>query len=58
MHTKAIVYVFPALTTLPAFICETFVFYIIGICIAFFLTAALTFIFGIDEEAVNENSKK
>ncbi|EHI99225.1 PTS system, beta-glucoside-specific IIABC subunit [Clostridium sp. DL-VIII] len=50
MHTKAIVYVFPALTTLPAFIGDTFIYYIIGICIAFFITAALTYILGFDEE--------
>ncbi|MDO5405744.1 MAG: beta-glucoside-specific PTS transporter subunit IIABC [Eubacteriales bacterium] len=49
MHTKAIVYVFPALTTLPAFFCETFVYYVIGICIAFGVTAALTYVIGIDE---------
>ncbi|WP_304518633.1 PTS transporter subunit EIIC [Clostridium sp. CM028] len=51
MHTKAIVYVFPALTTLPAFIGETFVYYIIGICLAFFGTAALTYFLGFEEEA-------
>ncbi|UUX33866.1 beta-glucoside-specific PTS transporter subunit IIABC [Fundicoccus culcitae] len=50
MQTKAIVYVFPALTTLPAFAGDTFVYYIIGISIAFFLTAILTYIFGIDED--------
>lgn len=50
MHTKAIVYVFPALTTLPAFICNTFVYYIIGICIAFFVTAAITYFLGINED--------
>lgn len=49
MHTKAIVYVFPALTTLPAFFCETFVYYVIGIAAAFLITAALTYIFGINE---------
>lgn len=49
MHTKAIVYVFPALTTLPAFFCETFMYYVIGIAAAFLITAALTYIFGINE---------
>lgn len=49
MQTKAIVYVFPALTTLPAFYGETFVSYIIGITLAFFLTAIITYILGIDE---------
>jgi PTS system beta-glucosides-specific IIC component len=50
MHTKAIVYVFPALTTLPAFIGNTFVYYLIGISIAFFATAALTYILGFEED--------
>ncbi len=50
MHTKAIVYVFPALTTLPAFIGDTFVYYIIGICIAFFGSATLTYFLGFKED--------
>lgn len=58
MHTKAIVYVFPALTTLPAFICNTFVYYIIGICMAFFLTAAITYCLGIGEETQKTDDKK
>ncbi len=49
MHTKAFVYVFPALTTLPAFFGDTFVYYVIGIALAFIITAALTWILGIDE---------
>jgi len=49
MHTKAFVYVFPALTTLPAFFGDTFVYYIIGIALAFTITAILTWILGIDE---------
>jgi len=57
MKTTVMVYVFPALTTLPAFMTNTFMYYIIGITVAFFLTSALTYVFGIDEEketAVNE----
>lgn len=50
MKTKAIVYVFPALTTLPAFIGDTFVYYVIGIAIAFFGTAAITYILGFEEK--------
>lgn len=50
MKTKAMVYVFPALTTLPAFLGSTFKYYIIGISLAFFITAILTFLLGIDEE--------
>lgn len=47
--TKAIVYVFPALTTLPAFFGDTFKFYCIGISISFFLSAFITYILGFDE---------
>jgi PTS system beta-glucoside-specific IIA component, Glc family (TC 4.A.1.2.5)/PTS system beta-glucoside-specific IIB component, Glc family (TC 4.A.1.2.5)/PTS system beta-glucoside-specific IIC component, Glc family (TC 4.A.1.2.5) len=50
MKTTVMVYVFPALTTLPAFMTNTFIYYIIGITVAFFLTAALTYFFGIDEK--------
>lgn len=50
MQTKAIVYVFPALTTLPAFFGDTFVYYIIGITIAFVLSAILTYIIGFKED--------
>lgn len=49
MKTKAIVYVFPALTTLPAFFGDTFVYYIIGITLAFALAAILTYILGFKE---------
>ena len=54
MKTKAIVYVFPALTTLPAFLGDTFVYYVIGIALAFVLAAVLTYILGFkeDEEVV------
>lgn len=61
MQTQAIVYVFPALTTLPAFFGETFIYYIIGITISFTLTAVLTYVFGIDEAPsdvrIDEDSK-
>ncbi|WP_242877131.1 beta-glucoside-specific PTS transporter subunit IIABC [Fusibacter sp. 3D3] len=50
MKTKAIVYVFPALTTLPAFFGDTFGYYCIGIFMAFSISAALTYILGFDEE--------
>ncbi len=50
MHTKAIVYLFPALTTLPAFLGETFVYYVIGITLAFVITAVITYFLGIDEK--------
>lgn len=50
MQTKAIVYVFPALTTLPAFLGDTFIYYVIGIAGAFILSAVLTYFIGIKEE--------
>lgn len=50
MKTKAIAYVFPALTTLPAFAGPTFIYYIIGISISFFLGAILAYIIGIEEK--------
>lgn len=56
MHTKAFVYVFPALTTLPAFFGDTFLYYVIGILLAFAVTAALTYILGINEASVVNNS--
>ena len=57
MQTKAIVYVFPALTTLPAFLGDTFVYYLIGITLAFFLSAILTFAFGLGEESSSSNEE-
>ncbi|WP_291651153.1 beta-glucoside-specific PTS transporter subunit IIABC [Clostridium sp.] len=56
-QTKAIVYVFPALTTLPAFFGDTFVIYLIGIAMAFGLSAILTYILGFEERgAKSKNS--
>lgn len=55
--TKAIVYVFPALTTLPAFFGDTFVIYIMGIAMSFFLSAILTYILGFEEEAIEKENK-
>lgn len=52
-QTKAIVYVFPALTTLPAFFGDTFVIYLIGISMAFLLAAVLTYILDFDEGPSN-----
>lgn len=56
-QTKAIVYVFPALTTLPAFFGDTFTIYIIGIAMAFIISAALTYFFGFDEGETTSKSK-
>ncbi|HBF4081297.1 beta-glucoside-specific PTS transporter subunit IIABC [Clostridioides difficile] len=55
--TKAIVYVFPALTTLPAFFGDTFVIYIMGIAMSFFLSAILTYILDFEEEAIEKENK-
>ena len=49
LQVKAIVYVFPALTTLPAFFGPTFIYYGIGITVAFFGTALLTYLLGLGE---------
>ncbi|MGC6174319.1 beta-glucoside-specific PTS transporter subunit IIABC [Lacrimispora sp. 38-1] len=57
MHTKAFVYVFPALTTLPAFFGDTFLYYVIGIILAFAVTAVLTYILGIDESGDETESE-
>ncbi|MBO0453760.1 beta-glucoside-specific PTS transporter subunit IIABC [Candidatus Enterococcus murrayae] len=56
MKTKAIVYVFPALTTLPAFFGDTFIYYVIGISLAFFGSAVLTYILGLGEAGKLEDS--
>ncbi|MFC4402529.1 beta-glucoside-specific PTS transporter subunit IIABC [Gracilibacillus xinjiangensis] len=49
MNTTVMAYVFPALTTLPAFMTDTFAYYVISIIIAFVLTTILTYVFGFDE---------
>jgi beta-glucoside PTS system EIICBA component len=58
MKTTVIAYVFPALTTLPAFMTDTFVYYIISISVAFVATAALTYILGFEEEGSESPVKK
>jgi beta-glucoside PTS system EIICBA component len=58
MQTKAIVYVFPALTTLPAFLGDTFIYYVIGIAGAFILSAVLTYFIGIKEEEQDSTINK
>lgn len=57
-QTKAIVYVFPALTTLPAFFGDTFTIYIIGITMAFAISATLTYFLGFDEGEKASKSTK
>ncbi|KAB2331087.1 beta-glucoside-specific PTS transporter subunit IIABC [Bacillus mesophilum] len=58
MNTTVMAYVFPALTTLPAFMTDTFAYYIISITIAFVLTAALTYILGFDEGTPASDEKE
>lgn len=58
MKTKVYVYVFPALTTLPAFIGDTFTFYLIGIVTSFSITAALTYMIGFEEEEEKNSVKE
>jgi len=55
-HTKAIVYAFPALTTLPAFFGDTFTIYLIGIAMSFTISAALTYFLGFDEGETTSKS--
>lgn len=57
MKTKAFVYVFPAITTLPAFIGDTFVYYLFGITIAFSVTALCTYAFGIPAPAAEAKAE-
>lgn len=57
-QTKAIVYVFPALTTLPAFFGDTFKFYCIGISLSFILSALFTYILGFEEDISDDNKEK
>ncbi|WP_312096551.1 glucose PTS transporter subunit IIA, partial [Niallia sp.] len=56
MKTTVIAYVFPALTTLPAFMTDTFVFYVISITVSFAVTAILTYILGFDEEGEDNSA--
>ncbi|CNI14647.1 beta-glucoside-specific PTS transporter subunit IIABC [Yersinia bercovieri] len=50
MGTTVMAYVFPALTTLPAFMTNTFAYYVIGISMAFALSTILTYLLGFDEQ--------
>lgn len=59
MNTTVMAYVFPALTTLPAFMTDTFGYYLISISIAFILTTVLTYVLGFDEgESKNKKEDK
>lgn len=56
MGTTVIAYVFPSITTLPAFMTNTFAFYLIGLSLSFVLSAALTYAFGFDEGSDSEKA--
>lgn len=58
MNTTVMAYVFPALTTLPAFMTDTFAYYVISISIAFVLTTILTYLFGFDEGLSGEGDEQ
>ncbi|WP_332238665.1 beta-glucoside-specific PTS transporter subunit IIABC [Sporolactobacillus sp. KGMB 08714] len=57
MQTKAFAFVFGGLTTLPAFVGSTFVYYVIGLAICFVVGAIATMILGFDENS-GENADK
>ncbi len=50
MHVKAFAFVFGGLTTLPAFVGETFISYLIGLALCFGVSLVSTLIIGIDEK--------
>lgn len=52
MHVQSNAYAFGALTTLPAFVGPTFIAYIIGLSICFFVSFIITLILGINEKPV------
>lgn len=58
MGTTVIAYVFPSITTLPAFMTDTFAYYLIGLSMAFGLSAILTYLFGFDEEIGSDTAVK
>lgn len=56
MHATVLAYVFPAVTTLPAFATDTFVYFLIGIGLSFVISAVLTYILGFEEQAEEPQS--
>lgn len=49
-HVKAFAFVFGGLTTLPAFVGSTFIYYVIGLAICFIIGCIVTLIIGINEK--------
>lgn len=54
-HVDGVAAVFGALTTLPGFATPTFIWYIVGISVAFIVSTLLTVIFGFDETELGVN---
>lgn len=54
---KAYAFVFGGLTTIPAFIGDTLVYYLIGLIICFVVGMIVTFILGIEDKFTDESSK-
>ncbi|MFT9051429.1 beta-glucoside-specific PTS transporter subunit IIABC [Liquorilactobacillus nagelii] len=50
LHVKAFAFVFGGLTTLPAFVGSTFIYYVIGLAICFIVGCIVTLIIGINEK--------
>lgn len=48
-HTKALAFVFGGLTTLPAFVSNTFVYYVLGLLICFVVSTIATVILGFED---------
>lgn len=48
-HTKALAFVFGGLTTLPAFVSNTFVYYVLGLLICFVVSTIATIILGFED---------
>lgn len=49
MGVKAYAFVFGGLTTIPAFAGPTLIWYVIGLAICFFVSAAIMFVIGVDD---------
>lgn len=54
-HVKALAFVFGGLTTLPAFVCNTFVYYLIGLLICFVVSTIATVVLGFEDPKENSD---
>jgi PTS system beta-glucosides-specific IIC component len=57
-HVKAMAFVFGGLTTLPAFIGDTFIYYIIGLAICFAVSTIATLVMGFEEKPGENDTPK